>query len=195
MPFIDVFYHQSSERHPGHTARAPPIMHGGRVRTGDRTTASPMPWPLGHDIPIIPILDLILWTRQRRAYPAPPGRAVWVRSPPTPTHKTCLPSAVGDLKWSLVSPSLFFVLRSHFVSFCWFFICLLFFSLFPKLLYCYHHFLYCSHHQPAIRKIYWHIKTDFKSNRNKTSNKKKSKQNLGKTSLKIHQSIKCKSKR
>ncbi len=26
----------------------------------------------------------------------------WVRSPPTPTHKTCLLSAVGDLKWSLV---------------------------------------------------------------------------------------------
>ncbi len=22
IPFIDVFYHQSSERHPGHTARA-----------------------------------------------------------------------------------------------------------------------------------------------------------------------------
>jgi hypothetical protein len=42
-PFIDVFYHQSSERHPGHTARAPPIMRGGRVRTGDQTTARPMP--------------------------------------------------------------------------------------------------------------------------------------------------------
>ncbi len=28
----------------------------------------------------------------------PWGRAAWVRSPPTPTHKTCLLSAVGDLK-------------------------------------------------------------------------------------------------
>ncbi len=35
---------------------------------------------------------------ERRAYPAPPGREAWVRSPPTPTHKTCLLSAVGDLK-------------------------------------------------------------------------------------------------
>ncbi len=35
---------------------------------------------------------------QRRAYPAPPGRAVWIQSPPTPTHKTCLLSAVDDLK-------------------------------------------------------------------------------------------------
>jgi hypothetical protein len=43
ISFIDVFYHQSSERHPGHTARAPPITRGGRVRTGDQTTASPMP--------------------------------------------------------------------------------------------------------------------------------------------------------
>jgi hypothetical protein len=42
-PFIDVFYHQSSEQHPGHTARAPPITRGGRVRTGNQTTASPMP--------------------------------------------------------------------------------------------------------------------------------------------------------
>jgi hypothetical protein len=25
-------------------------------------------------------------------------RAAWVRSPPTPTHKTCLHSAVGDFK-------------------------------------------------------------------------------------------------
>jgi hypothetical protein len=49
-PFIDVFYHQSSERHPGHTTRAQPLSRGGRVRTGDQTTASPMPWPLGHDI-------------------------------------------------------------------------------------------------------------------------------------------------
>jgi hypothetical protein len=48
-PFIDVFYHQSSERHPGHTARAPPFTRGGRVRPGDQTTASPTPWPLGHD--------------------------------------------------------------------------------------------------------------------------------------------------
>ncbi len=39
---------------------------------------------------------------ERRAYPAPPGREALVRSPPTPTHKTCLLSAVGDLKWSLV---------------------------------------------------------------------------------------------
>jgi hypothetical protein len=31
-------------------------------------------------------------------YPAPPGRATWVRSPPTLTHKTCLLSAVGGLK-------------------------------------------------------------------------------------------------
>jgi hypothetical protein len=37
-PFIDVFYHQSLERHPGHTARAPPFTRGGRVRTGDRLT-------------------------------------------------------------------------------------------------------------------------------------------------------------
>ncbi len=43
IPFIDVFYHQSSERHPGHTARAPPLSRGGRVRTGDQTTATPMP--------------------------------------------------------------------------------------------------------------------------------------------------------
>ena len=42
-PFIDVFYHQSLERHPGHTARAPPFSRGGRVQTGDQTTASPMP--------------------------------------------------------------------------------------------------------------------------------------------------------
>jgi hypothetical protein len=35
---------------------------------------------------------------ERRAYPAPPGREAWVRTPPTPTHKTCLLSAVGDLK-------------------------------------------------------------------------------------------------
>jgi hypothetical protein len=39
---------------------------------------------------------------ERRAYPAPLGREAWVRSLPTPTHKTCLLSAVGDLKWSLV---------------------------------------------------------------------------------------------
>ncbi len=42
---------------------------------------------------------------QRRAHPTPPGRAAWVRSPPTPTHKTCLLrllSTVGDLKWNLV---------------------------------------------------------------------------------------------
>ncbi len=39
---------------------------------------------------------------ERRAYPAPPGREAWVRTPPTPTHKTCRLSAVGDLKWSLV---------------------------------------------------------------------------------------------
>jgi hypothetical protein len=43
IPFIDIFYHQSSERHPGHTARAPPLSRGGKVRTGDQTTASPMP--------------------------------------------------------------------------------------------------------------------------------------------------------
>jgi hypothetical protein len=42
-PFIDVFYHQSSERHPGHTARAPPITRGGWVRSGDPTTTSPIP--------------------------------------------------------------------------------------------------------------------------------------------------------
>jgi hypothetical protein len=42
-PFIVVFYHQSSERHPGHTARAQPITRWGKVRTGDQTTASPMP--------------------------------------------------------------------------------------------------------------------------------------------------------
>jgi hypothetical protein len=30
--------------------------------------------------------------------PCPPGREAWVRSLPTPTHKTCLRSAVGDLK-------------------------------------------------------------------------------------------------
>jgi hypothetical protein len=42
-PFIDVFYHQSSERHPGHIARALPYTRGGRVRTGDQTTASPTP--------------------------------------------------------------------------------------------------------------------------------------------------------
>jgi hypothetical protein len=35
---------------------------------------------------------------RRRAYPAPPGRAAWVRSPPTPTHNTSLLYAVGDLK-------------------------------------------------------------------------------------------------
>jgi hypothetical protein len=28
IPCIDVFYHQSSEQHPGHTARAPPISRG-----------------------------------------------------------------------------------------------------------------------------------------------------------------------
>ncbi len=39
---------------------------------------------------------------ERRTYPAPPGREAWVRSQPTPTHKTCLLSAIGDLKWSLV---------------------------------------------------------------------------------------------
>jgi hypothetical protein len=33
---------------------------------------------------------------RRRTYPAPLGRAAWVRSPPTPTHKTWLLSAVGD---------------------------------------------------------------------------------------------------
>jgi hypothetical protein len=38
IPFIDVFYHQSLERHPGHNARAPPITHGDRVRNGDQTT-------------------------------------------------------------------------------------------------------------------------------------------------------------
>ncbi len=38
----------------------------------------------------------------RRTYPAPLGGAAWVRSPPTPTHKTCLLSAVGALKLSLV---------------------------------------------------------------------------------------------
>ncbi len=35
---------------------------------------------------------------ERRAYPAPPWREAWVRSPPTPTHNTCLLSAVGDWK-------------------------------------------------------------------------------------------------
>ncbi len=55
-PFIDVFYHQSSERHPGHTARAPPFTRGGRVRTGDQTTTSPTPWPLGHDTHIYSII-------------------------------------------------------------------------------------------------------------------------------------------
>ncbi len=34
---------------PGHTTRAPPFARGGRVRTGDLTTASPPPWPQGHD--------------------------------------------------------------------------------------------------------------------------------------------------
>ncbi len=53
IPFIDVFYHQSLALHPGHTARAPPLSHGGRVRTGDQTTARPMPWPLGYNIPHI----------------------------------------------------------------------------------------------------------------------------------------------
>jgi hypothetical protein len=48
IPFFYVLYHQSSERYPGHTARAPPLSRGGRVQTGDQTTASPMPWPLGH---------------------------------------------------------------------------------------------------------------------------------------------------
>ncbi len=28
IPFIDLFYHQSSKRHPGHTAMAPPITRG-----------------------------------------------------------------------------------------------------------------------------------------------------------------------
>ena len=40
------------------------------------------PWPSGHGGH-----TLLPW-----------GRAAWVRSPPTPTHKTCLLSAVGDLK-------------------------------------------------------------------------------------------------
>ncbi len=40
-----------SERHPRLPTRAPPLSRGGRGRTGDQTIASPMPWPLGHDIP------------------------------------------------------------------------------------------------------------------------------------------------
>jgi hypothetical protein len=43
------------------------------------------------------------------AYPAPLGQEAWVRSPPTPTHKTCLLSAVGDLKLSLVPVSTLFI--------------------------------------------------------------------------------------
>jgi hypothetical protein len=43
----DVFYHQSSERYPGHTARAPPITRGGRVRTGEQIDAGC--WML-HDV-------------------------------------------------------------------------------------------------------------------------------------------------
>ena len=37
-------------KYPGHATRAPPLSRGGRVWTGDQTMASPMPWPLGHDI-------------------------------------------------------------------------------------------------------------------------------------------------
>ena len=48
--FIDVFYHQILNGIQGCTTRAPPLSHGGKVRTGDQTMASPMPWPLGHDI-------------------------------------------------------------------------------------------------------------------------------------------------
>ena len=43
-PFIDVFYHQSSEQHPGQTAGALPLSRKGRVRSGDQTTASPRPY-------------------------------------------------------------------------------------------------------------------------------------------------------
>ncbi len=49
--FIDVFYHQIQNGIQGCTTRAPPFSRGGRGRTGDQTIASPMPWPLGHDIP------------------------------------------------------------------------------------------------------------------------------------------------
>jgi hypothetical protein len=47
------------------------------------------------------------------AWPTPLGRAAWVRSPPTPTHKTCLLSAVGDLKWSLVPASVHYHVLLH----------------------------------------------------------------------------------
>jgi hypothetical protein len=40
-------------------------------------------------------------TIEDQAFLAPPGRAAFVQSPPTPTNKSCLLSAVGDLKWSL----------------------------------------------------------------------------------------------
>ncbi len=49
--FIDVFYHQIRNGIQGCTTRAPPLSRGGTGRTGDQTIASPMPWPLGHDIP------------------------------------------------------------------------------------------------------------------------------------------------
>jgi hypothetical protein len=37
-PFIDVLYHQSSERHPGHTARAPPFTRGAKMGHFGRKT-------------------------------------------------------------------------------------------------------------------------------------------------------------
>jgi hypothetical protein len=51
---------------------------------------------------IITILDIIIiicrpWPSGQGGHTLLPwGRAAWVRSPPTPTHKTCLLSAVGD---------------------------------------------------------------------------------------------------
>jgi hypothetical protein len=37
--------------YPGHIARINPLLLTSRVRTDDRTMASPTPWPLSHDIP------------------------------------------------------------------------------------------------------------------------------------------------
>ncbi len=61
---------------PGHTTRASPYARGGRVRTGDLTTASTSPWPQGHDDPYISIASTsiskvkifniwYLWSRAR----------------------------------------------------------------------------------------------------------------------------------
>jgi hypothetical protein len=44
--FTDVFYHQIRNGIPGCTTRTPPLSRWGRVRTGDQTISSPMPWPL-----------------------------------------------------------------------------------------------------------------------------------------------------